>query len=159
MDIMYTVDDRNALAEALEDARLSGAAVCGSMAVGRDDAWSDIDLVLAVADPSRLGEVLDDWTSAMVNRHGAVHHADIATGRRMYRAFLLPSTLEVDLNFVPSGEFRAEGPNFRLLRGIPPQPPRLPAPPAPSTSPAWAGCTRSRRVRVWRAASSGRPNG
>jgi predicted nucleotidyltransferase len=133
MDAMYSPDDRKALADALaaaalEDTRLSGVAVCGSMAVGREDAWSDIDLVFAVADSSRLGEALDDWTSAMVEGHGAVHHVDIASGRRVYRAFLLPSTLEVDLNFVPSEEFRAEGPKFRLLRGSPSQMLLAPAP-------------------------------
>jgi hypothetical protein len=130
---MYSADDRKALAEtlaaaALDDTRISGAAVCGSMAVGREDAWSDIDLVLAVANSSRLGEVVDDWTSAMTGGHGAVHHVDIAGDRKLYRAFLLPSTLEVDLNFVTAEEFGAAGPSFRLLRGNPSRQGLAPAP-------------------------------
>jgi hypothetical protein len=133
MGIMYSKDDRTALAgtliaAALRDPHLSGVAVCGSMAVASEDFWSDIDLVLAVADLSRLGEVLADWTRSMLEEHGAVHHVDIANGPRVYRAFLLPSTLEVDLNFVPASEFRPDGPKFRPLRGRPlPPGPAAPA--------------------------------
>jgi hypothetical protein len=140
MGVMYAKDDRTALrdaliAAALRDPHLSGVAVCGSMAVAREDIWSDLDLILAVAESSRLGEVLADWTSLMVEDHGAVHYVDMTSGRKVYRAFLLPSTLEADLNFVPADEFRPEGPKFRALRGDP-----LPAgPPAPPGDAARAG--------------------
>jgi hypothetical protein len=122
--IMYSNAQRAALSDALiagalGDMDLCGVAVCGSMAVAREDIWSDIDLVLAVTDASRLGETVAHWTRRMVQEHDAVHHVDIANGPRVYRAFLLPSTLEVDLNFVPAGEFRPEGPKFRALRGSP----------------------------------------
>jgi hypothetical protein len=133
MGIVYSKDDRAALADALigaalRDPRLGGVAVCGSMAVASDDIWSDVDLVLAVSDPSPLGEVLADWTRLMLEEHGAVHHVDIASGPRVYRAFLLPSTLEADLNFVPASEFRPDGPKFRALRGSPlPPGPAAPA--------------------------------
>jgi hypothetical protein len=133
MGIMYSKDDRATLrdaliAAALRDPHLTGVAVCGSMAVAGGDIWSDIDLVLAVADPSRLHEALADWTTSMVEEHGAVHHVDIASGQRVYRAFLLPNTLEVDLNFVPATEFRPDGPKFRALRGSPlPPGPAAPA--------------------------------
>lgn len=121
---MYSNADRAALrdaliAAALGDPDLCGVAICGSMAVAREDIWSDIDLVLAVADGSRFGETVANWTRRMVQEHGAVHHVDIARGQQVYRAFLLPSTLEVDLNFVPAGEFQPEGPTFRALRGTP----------------------------------------
>ncbi len=126
---MYSTDDRAALRDALiaaavQDPRLSGVAICGSMAVAREDIWSDIDLVLAVADPSYFSEVVADWTRSMVENHGAVHHVEVASGRGVYRAFLLPSTLEADLNFVQAGDFRPEGPKFRALRGdpLPPRP-------------------------------------
>jgi hypothetical protein len=128
---MYSNAQRAALSDALiaaalGDMDLCGVAVCGSMAVAREDIWSDVDLVLAVADAARFGETVADWTRRMVQEHDAVHHVDIAiaNGQRVYRAFLLPSTLEVDLNFVPAGEFRPEGPKFRALRGSP-------LPPAP----------------------------
>lgn len=121
---MYSNADRAALrdaliAAALGDPDLCGVAICGSMAVAREDIWSDIDLVLAVADGSRFGETVANWTRRMAQEHGAVHHVDIARGLQVYRAFLLPSTLEVDLNFVPAGEFQPEGPTFRALRGTP----------------------------------------
>jgi hypothetical protein len=133
MGIMYSRDDRTALhdalvAAALRDPLLSGVAVCGSMAVAKEDIWSDLDLVLAIADSSCSDEVIASWTRSMVEEHGAVHHVDIASGRRVYRAFLLPSTLEADLNFVPADEFRPDGPKFRPLRGTPlPPGPAAPA--------------------------------
>lgn len=78
------------LRAACADKRLSGVAVTGSAAVDREDAWSDIDLVLGVADRPNL-----------------------------YRAFLTASTLQVDLNFVPGAEFGPAGPKFRLVAGAP----------------------------------------
>lgn len=162
MGVMYAEDDRAALrdaliAAALRDPRLSGVAVCGSMAVAGEDIWSDIDLVLAVADSSRLGEVLAGWTRLMVEDHGAVHHVDMTSGRKVYRAFLLPSTLEADLNFVPADEFRPDGPKFRALRGDP-----LPPGPAAPTDDAdhligmgWLYAQQARaclgRGRLWQA--------
>jgi len=119
---MYSGDEREKLREALievalGDKRLSGVALCGSAAAGTEDLSSDIDLVLGVADQGCLGEALAEWTELLCHDYGAVHHVDILSGARVFRAFLLPSTLEVDLNFVRSHEFGAEGPRFRLLRG------------------------------------------
>lgn len=58
-----------------------------------------------------------DWTARMYSEHEAVHHLDVSWGKALYRVFLLASTLQVDLSFWPEPEFRAVGPNFRLLLG------------------------------------------
>jgi hypothetical protein len=53
----------------------------------------------------------------MYDRHLALHHLDVKSGAWIYRVFLLPSTLQVDLAFVPAAEFRALAPTFRLMFG------------------------------------------
>lgn len=99
------------------DPRITGAALVGSGAVGREDRWSDIDLALRLdGDPDETG-VVDDWTSRMYRDHGAVHHLDVRRGDTLFRVFLLSSTLQVDLSFWPSAEFGATGSTFRLLFG------------------------------------------
>jgi len=99
------------------DARLSGGAITGSAAAGREDAWSDIDLAFGVAEGMHMPEVLADWTSRMVDRYHAVDHLDVVHGAWVYRVFLLASTLQVDLAFAPSAEFGARAPTFRLVFG------------------------------------------
>lgn len=107
------------LRAACADKRLSGVAVTGSAAVDREDAWSDIDLVLGVADRANLPEVMADWAATMYREHDAVHDVQLASGSGVYRAFLTASTLQVDLNFVPGAEFGPAGPKFRLVAGAP----------------------------------------
>ena len=53
----------------------------------------------------------------MYAEHRAVHHLDIVSENALYRVFLLASTLQVDLSFWPSDDFRALGDRFRLLFG------------------------------------------
>lgn len=119
---MFTPEERDQLrAELLEQAvadhRISGAAITGSAAAGRQDRWSDIDLAFGVAEASQLPEVLADWTAHMYGRRRAVHHMDVRAGAWVYRVFLLADTLQVDLAFVPAAEFRALAPTFRLVSG------------------------------------------
>ncbi len=119
---MFTPEERARLrSELLDyaagDARIGGAAITGSAAAGHEDRWSDIDLAFAVAEPAGVPDVLADWTAYLYGRHLAVHHVDIQSGAWIYRAFLLTSTLQVDLAFVPAGEFRALAPSFRLMFG------------------------------------------
>ncbi len=130
---MYTPDERARLrAEILEwaanDGRISGGAVTGSAAAGREDPWSDIDLAFGVAEDGGLREVLDDWTRRMYDRCGAADHTDIHAGPWVYRVFLLSNTLQVDLAFVPREEFRPLAPTFRLEFGEAAEPRVLPAP-------------------------------
>ena len=46
-----------------------------------------------------------------------LHHLDVWSGRWDYRVFLLPSTLQVDLAFVPAEDFGARAPTFKLVFG------------------------------------------
>jgi hypothetical protein len=119
---MFTPEERERLrADILEygtkDRRISGAAITGSAAAAREDRWSDIDLAFGVRDVSELANVLSDWTEHMYQQHDALHHLDVKSGGWIYRVFLLPATLQVDLAFVPATEFRALAPTFRLVFG------------------------------------------
>ena len=119
---MFTPEERAGLRSALleyaaNDNRISGAAITGSAADAREDRWSDIDLAFGVSQSAELPDVLADWTAHMYQQHLALDHLDIQAGAWTYRVFLLPSTLQVDLAFVPATEFRALAPTFRLIFG------------------------------------------
>ncbi len=43
----------------------------------------------------------------MYHDYGAIHHLDVLSGKWIYRVFLLPNSVQVDLAFVPSAEFGA----------------------------------------------------
>jgi hypothetical protein len=130
---MFTPEERAQLrAELLDcasrDARISGAAITGSAAEEREDPWSDIDLAFGVSDAAELPNVLSDWTARMYDQHLALHHMDVKSGAWIYRVFLLPSTLQVDLAFVCASEFRALAPTFRLMFGRANEPQHTPPP-------------------------------
>ncbi|MGA3235578.1 MAG: nucleotidyltransferase domain-containing protein [Bryobacteraceae bacterium] len=132
---MYTPIERDRvrsdlLEYAAGDRRVSGAAITGSAADGREDQWSDIDLAFGVGDAAEVPTTLADWTAHMYHQHLALHHLDMQFGAWVYRVFLLASTLQVDLAFVSAAEFRALAPTFRLMFGkanesrhMPPTPP------------------------------------
>ncbi len=114
----YRAQLRSGLLEfAAGDKRLSGAAITGSAAQGREDRWSDIDLAFGIADPQNVDAVLSDFTALMYKRHAALHHHDVRAGAWIYRVFFLPGTLQVDLAFVHQASFRPAGPAFRLVFG------------------------------------------
>lgn len=118
------------LEHAALDPRLSGAAVTGSGAShGGEDRWSDIDLAFGVREAAELPEVLADWTGHLYRHHGALHHLDVTAGAWIYRVFLLPGALQVDLAFAPATEFRALAPTFRLVFGEANTPLYMPPPP------------------------------
>jgi hypothetical protein len=158
---MFTPDERAQLRSdllefAARDSRISGAAVTGSAAAEREDRWSDIDLAFGVADAAELPNVLSDWTARMYDRHLALHHIDVKSGAWIYRVFLLPGTLQVDLAFVPETEFRALAPTFRLMFGRANEPRHAP-PPQPSDiiGLAWLYALHARssiaRNKLWQA--------
>jgi predicted nucleotidyltransferase len=158
---MYTPEERSRLRDALiaaarEDARITGAALTGSAAVGAEDEWSDIDLAFAVASEAGYDEVLADWTRRLYTEHGAVDHVDVRFGRTVFRVFLLASTLQVDLAFWPEAEFGAIAPTFQLLFGSARERPHVSAPPASDlTRMAWLYALHARsslaRGRMWQA--------
>ena len=110
-------------------ARVVAAAVVGGLADGAGDRWSDLDLTFAVEDAVPLDEVLEDWTRAVAAGLDAVHLFDLPAGAAIYRVFLLPGCLQVDLSFAPASAFGARGPRFRLLFGT-----AVDLPQAPPTS-------------------------
>jgi hypothetical protein len=120
---VFTVEQRDALREhvlqlAEEDERVVAGAAVGSLAVdGGGDRFSDLDLTFGIADQVSIAEVLDDWTSRLIDERDAVHLVDLERGPTIYRVFLLPDALQFDLSLTPAVQFRPAGPRFRLLFG------------------------------------------
>jgi hypothetical protein len=108
---------------------VAGAAVGGTVS-GASDRWSDLDLAFGVADGSPVAEVLEDWSRTVVREFEAVHLFDLSHGSPLYRVFLLPGCLQVDLSFAPASEFGATGPRFELLFGSAVETAWDPVPPA-----------------------------
>jgi hypothetical protein len=105
------------LERAHEDARIVAGAVVGAEARGRVDRWSDLDLTFGLAEDASLDAVLADWTRALADQLDAVSLFDVWRGATVYRVFLLPGNLQVDLSFTPRAEFGPFGPDFKLLFG------------------------------------------
>jgi len=144
------------LDRARDDARVTGAAVTGSASHDAEDRWSDIDLFFAIADGIALDAVLGDWTDFMRDEMGARHHFDVRSAATVYRVFLLPGCLEVDLAFAPAREFSALGPTFRLVFGKAVEDrPVAPADPDRLIGLAWHHVLHARicieRGRLWQA--------
>jgi hypothetical protein len=101
------------------------AAITGSYAVGNADEWSDIDLAFGIA--GALPDALERWTEVLYRDFDAIHHWDLPWGATVYRVFLLPGWLQVDIAFTPAAEFGPRGPNWRTVFGetveVPPTPP------------------------------------
>jgi hypothetical protein len=64
-----------------------------------------------------LDAVLADWSETVVAELGGVHLFDLASGPAVYRVFLLPGCLQVDLSFTPWAQFAPAGPTWRQLFG------------------------------------------
>jgi len=119
---MFSEDDRDRIRARLldwahADRHITGAAITGSAARGAEDRWSDIDLFFGVTDETPPEEVLGDWSAFVYQELGALHHFDLRSRGAIYRAFLLPTCLEVDLAYTPAAEFGALGPSFQVLFG------------------------------------------
>ena len=119
---------RQLLGLAENDPRITGAAVTGSAADGQEDRWSDIDLFFGVADHEGLDAVVEDWSGHLYGELGALHHFNLTVPAAIYRAFLLPSGLEVDLGFTPADQFGPVGQHFRAVFGEAAQPRPAPIP-------------------------------
>jgi predicted nucleotidyltransferase len=118
---VFSIHERERVRERLlsmarTDARVVAAAAVGSLAVDEGDDWSDLDLMFAVSD-NDLSDVVESWTQIVIADLVAVHLFDLTSGPTLYRVFLLPDGLELDLSFVPASEFRPGGPKFKLLFG------------------------------------------
>src|SRR5438874_12595116 len=119
---MFTSEQRDqvrqhVLALAQSDPRAIAGALTGSMAFGGGDRWSDIDVAFGIAEGITPEAVLHDWTQVLDREFSVLDHFDLRSGSSIYRVFLLPSGLEVDVAVTPGEDFGARGPHFRALFG------------------------------------------
>ena len=117
---MFTVDERNRVRERLlalakEDPDVVAAAITGSFVSDGGDEWSDIDLAFGIG--GTLEPALERWTELMRCDFGAIHNWDLPWGSTVYRVFLLPEWLQVDIAFTPASDFGPRGPNWRTVFG------------------------------------------
>ncbi len=103
------------ISRAKGDSRIVSAAVIGSYAKGTVDRWSDIDLTFGVNELFAIEELLDSWTDYVVDEFRGIVLFDVESGSTIYRVFILPGCLQLDLSFSPASEFGAKGPHFDLL--------------------------------------------
>ena len=132
---MFTVEYRDHVRDyvlelARADPRVTGGALTGSTAFGAGDEWSDVDVAFGIAEGNTLESVLHDWTQQLDGEFSVLDYFDLRSGSSIYRVFLLPNGLEVDVAVTPTEEFGARGPHFRALFGTTQQ---LEATPQPST--------------------------
>lgn len=118
--MVFTIEERDRVRQRLldraeADALVVAAAITGSYAAGGGDQWSDIDLAFAVR--GELTAAMQAWTDVLYREFGALHHWDLPSGSSVYRVFLLPGWLEVDIAFTPAAEFGPRGPNWRTVFG------------------------------------------
>jgi hypothetical protein len=119
---VFTVSQRDHVREwvftrAAADQRIVAGAVVGSLAKDKGDRWSDLDLMLGVADDVAVPDVLESWSQAIIDEFDAVHLFDLASESVIYRVFLLPHCLELDLSFTPASEFAPAGPDVDVAFG------------------------------------------
>src|SRR5260370_13696750 len=95
---------------------VAGAEV-GAAAQGGGDRWSDLDVAFGLGDGARAVDVFGDWTADLGEKYGAVQLFDLQFASSLYRVFLFPGCLQVDLSLTPGATFGALGPKFKLLFG------------------------------------------
>jgi hypothetical protein len=118
----FSVEERERVREGVlemagGDDRVVAAAEVGAGSRGGGDRWSDLDLTFGLRDGVSIPDVLRDWTPDLRDRLGAIHLFDLPSLSSVYRVFLLPGCLQVDLSFTPQADFGARGPKFKLLFG------------------------------------------
>lgn len=119
---MFTIEQRDHLRDyilevARADPRVTAGALTGSMALGAGDERSDVDMAFGITVGTSLESVLDDWTAALDREFGVLHYWDLPFRTSLYRVFLLPDGLELDIGLSPQPDFGPRGPNFRILFG------------------------------------------
>lgn len=132
---MFSIEDRDRVRDfvlrlAKSDARVVAAAIVGSLAHADGDRFSDLDLTFGVRDDAVVSEVAADWTRRLAAELDASTLFDLPFGSTIYRVFLLPGSLQVDLSFTPAADFGALTPEFRLLFGNAVERPHVPPPSA-----------------------------
>ena len=130
---MFTPQERETLRRELidlarRDPRITGGAVTGSGSTGNLDRWSDIDLAFGVDAAGQVLATLADFSEHMRRERGAIDQVDVVRDPWIYRVFLLPNTLQVDLAFAPATHFGARAPSFRLVFGTAAEQSHVPPP-------------------------------
>lgn len=156
---MFTPERRDQVRERLlelaaEDADVTGAAITGSHAIGASDEWSDVDVAFGIR--GDLEPAIGRWTHRLYDELGALHHWDLSWGSTVYRVFLLPDTLQVDVAFIPEVDFGPGGPTWQTVFG---EVVELPASPPIDRNElvgiAWTMCLHARtsieRGKPWQA--------
>jgi hypothetical protein len=115
---------------AAADERVVAGAAVGSLANGGGDRFSDLDLTFGVDDGVAPAELLDDWGRELERVEGAARLFDVSSGPTVYRVFLLPGCLQLDLSCTPAAAFGAGGPRWELLFGRDVEPRYAPPPDA-----------------------------
>jgi hypothetical protein len=129
---------------ARDDPDVAGAAITGSHTVGLEDEWSDVDLAFAIR--AELEPAMRRWTERLYADFGALHHWDLPFGATVYRVFLLPDTLQVDIAFMPAIAFAPGGPTWQTVFGETVEPaPRDPVDPSELVGWAWTMCLSAHR--------------
>src|SRR5262249_5897242 len=103
---LFTVEERDRIrARLLEiahaDPRVVAGADVGSLATGRGDRWSALALTFGLAEDASAGDLLADWSRDLEFEFGAVALFDLPFLSTIYRVFLFPGNLQVDLSFTP----------------------------------------------------------
>ncbi|HTI15987.1 MAG TPA: hypothetical protein VL461_15700 [Dictyobacter sp.] len=119
---MFTARQRDSvrnyvLEMAQNDPRVMGGALIGSTVAGAEDRWSDIDVTFGITVSHAIETVIDDWTQILEREFGVVNYFDLRSGSSIYRVFLLPDGLEIDVSVTPEADFGARSPHFQLLFG------------------------------------------
>lgn len=119
---MYSIQERKEIQDYLivhakSDKRIVDAAIVGSESIGKNDKWSDIDLSFGIRDDIELRTVIQDWTEILNTKFEAQVLFDLPYQSSIYRVFLLPNCLQIDLSFTPSSDFGSITNKFKLLFG------------------------------------------
>jgi len=110
------------------DPRVVAGAEVGSLALGRGDRWSDLDITFGITDGVAVTAILHHWSRDLVARFDAVHLFDVVREPAVYRVFLLADYLQLDVSVTPASKFRSTSPHFKLLFGEPKQAGTRPTP-------------------------------
>jgi len=118
---MFTVEERDRIRGhivelARRDKRIVAGALVGGSAAG-GDRWSDLDLSFGLSEGTDLVGTLAEFTRVLEKEFQAVTLFDLPYQSTVYRVFLFPGCLQVDLSFTPGHDFGALGPRFSLLFG------------------------------------------
>ena len=109
------------------DDRIVAGAAIGSLTAGGGDRYSDLDLTFAIREDGDLEELLDDYAQALADEFDATMLFDLPWKGIVYRVFLFPDCLQLDLSF-SRGAVVQTSPKLTLLWGEARQEPSQPQP-------------------------------